>query len=344
MSTFPRSTIRPLDPALLGDGLTLGTIDAGAGSVRNSVAITGPPGTALTGSTVNFTVVAKTIGIDVQPGTNLNLGKVIMPATSLPQMVTITNTTANPITLGTIVGGADPTEFVIAAPAAAGVVFCGPTAAVPPLGTCSFDITFTPSSTKPVPTAARVATIALTATNTPVVVGASNPPPVTLNLSGTAQVKITTAAANPHGTITPDATVDPVTGGAPAASPVTFTVTPSNKKFKVKEVSDVAGANAAVPVAAPFTINTGAADHIVSATFMQSGDLDADGILNINDALKALKIVAGVQVADIDDPDNSAVKVAPLVNGVPSAINAKLTPDIGDVLVILRRVMNLDTW
>ena len=61
--------------------------------------------------------------------------------------------------------------------------------------------------------------------------------------------------------------------------------------------------------------------------------------------MKALRILAGIQQADVDDPDNSAVMVAPLdAAGKPAPIDAKANPDIGDVLVILRRVLNLDTW
>jgi len=169
-----------------------------------------------------------------------------------------------------------------------------------------------------------------------------------MTLKGTASVLITTAVATPHGTITPDATVSPVTGGAPAGSPVTFTVTPSNKKFKVKDVAE--GAVLLAPSLTDPTaftmINTGSVNHAVTATFMQSGDLNADGALDVTDALKALRIVAGVQAApDVDDPTNSAVKVAPLdATGQPAALDAKVNPDIGDVLVILRRVLKLDIW
>jgi hypothetical protein len=125
---------------------------------------------------------------------------------------------------------------------------------------------------------------------------------------------------------------------------VTFTVTPSNKKFKVKDVAEGAVLLTPSPtVPTAFTIaNTGVVNHTITANFMQSGDLDADGFLNVNDAMKALRIVAGVQQADVDDPDNTAVKVAPLdAAGLPAALNAKATPDIGDGLVILRRALNL---
>jgi hypothetical protein len=209
-------------------------------------------------------------------------------------------------------------------------------------GICGFDITFTPAVAAK---AARAASILLAPTAVLPALPADSPPPVTLTLSGTAVVTVTAAPATPHGTITQNATaiVTPA-GTAPAGSPVTFTVTPSNKKFKVKDVADGVALLALSPTnATTFTLaDTGLANHAVTATFMQSGDLDADGFVNVADAMKALRIVAGVQVADVDDPDNSAVKVAPLdAAGQPAALNAKATPDIGDVLVILRRALNL---
>ena len=53
------------------------------------------------------------------------------------------------------------------------------------------------------------------------------PPPVTVNLSGTAQVTVT-ALGKGHGSITPD------TLNADAGSTVTFTVAPTNLKFRGK--------------------------------------------------------------------------------------------------------------
>jgi hypothetical protein len=341
-------------PPSLGDFATLAPIiSAGTTPLPNGNIITiippAVPGAGVSTDITNFLVAGRTIGIDVQPGTTIDAGQVIMPATSAPKTITVTNTTANPITFPALatLTGADPLEFAVVAPAAPTAVNCltatVPPTTVPGTGTCSFDITFTPSTTNLVSPALRNATIALAPVNTPVVVGASIPPPVTVNLTGTAQVLITLAAATPNGTIIPDATVNLVTGGAPANSPVIFTVTPNNKKFKVKSVDD-GGALLGTPVVGtpPFTLNTGVANHTVTANFMQSGDLDADGFINVNDAMKALRIVAGVQVADIDDPTNTAVKVAPLdAAGLPAALDAKTTPDIGDVLVILRRALNL---
>ena len=173
-------------------------------------------------------------------------------------------------------------------------------------------------------------------------VGVSDPPPVTLNLAGTGLVDVTTAAVG-HGTITP------ATAAVGAGTAVTFTVTPGSKKFKVKDVADSATPAALLTPAAAdptsFTIaNAGAVNHAVTATFMPSGDLNADGKLDVADAQKALGIVAGILKADADDPDNTAVKVAPLVGGKPAPVATRVATNIGDVLVILRRVVGLETW
>jgi hypothetical protein len=132
---------------------------------------------------------------------------------------------------------------------------------------------------------------------------------------------------------------------------VDITAAPQSKKFKVKEVVvdnitllGTPGAAATLPNDPPFTLTTGAANHTVTANFMPSGDLDADGALAVGDAQKALRIVAGVQAADADDPDNTAVKVAPLVAGKPAPDPLRTAPNIGDVLLILRRVVGLDVW
>ena len=208
-------------------------------------------------------------------------------------------------------------------------------------GKCGFDVTFTPAA---VAKAARVGTLLLNPVNSPLVATATDPPPITMNFAGTALVNVTTAAVG-HGTITPP------TAAVGAGTAVTFTVTPGSKKFKVKDVVDSAAPAALVPASATdptsFTItgaNIGAVNHAVTATFMPSGDLNADGKLDVTDAQKALLIVAGLQKADADDPDNTAVKVEPLVGGKPAPDAARVATNIGDVLVILRRVVGLETW
>jgi hypothetical protein len=285
--------------------------------------------------TTLFTLAGKIIGLDVQPATIIDHGtnNIVIPVAA-PKTVTVTNTTGNSIIFPTLAAaGADSLDFIITPSATVGTApFCSG-ATVAAGAKCSFDVTFTPTASLPAH-AARVATIALTPTTAipPAPVGTSDPPPVTIKLSGTAQVTVN-ATAGLHGTITP------ITQNVGAGATVNLTVTPSNNKFKVKEVADGPSI-----VSAPYVINAGNVNHSVTASFMPSGDLNADGILDINDALKALKILAGVQQADVDDPDNTALKVAPLVGGVPVPDAGRTQPNIADVLAILRRVLNLDKW
>jgi hypothetical protein len=349
-STFLRDPLAPT--GFLGAATAVASFVGAAPGNANSITVT--DGLGNTGTTTSLTIlVGKTIGMSLTPGANIDLGgtNIVPPVGSVrvPQTVTVTNTTGNAITFGALAAaGADAADFIITSPPAAGGIGCaGATVAivdpaVPGSGACSFDITFAPAA---VAKAARAATIALAPTTVqpvpPVVPPVPAPPPITMSLKGTALVNVTTAAVG-HGTITP------ATAAVGAGTPVTFTVTPGSKKFKVKEVAD--GAAIILPSATDptsFTItgaNIGAVDHAVTATFMPSGDLDANGTLDVADAQKALKIVAGIQKADADDPDNTAVKVAPLVGGKPAPDAARVATNIGDVLVILRRVVGLETW
>lgn len=333
----------------------------GSPTGNNFVRVVGGGDTFLSST---FGLQGKVIGLDVAPKSSLDLGQKVVLTPSAAQTVTVTNTTGNPIIFAAdlnavnIKGGADAADFLIAASTTVGAPqFCaGATlAAAAPGNSCSFDVTFTPAAAAKT---ARVATLLLAplteqpapAVDPPL----ADPPPVTMSLSGSALVTITTAATSPHGTIVQDPTtiVTPA-GTAPAGVNVTFTVTPSNSKFKVKSVDHngtllgTVATPATLPNTPPFTINAGdgATPNTVSATFMPSGDLDASGTLDVSDALKALRILSGVQSApDPDDLDNSALKVAPLTAGVPVAINPTRDPNIGDVLVILRRVLGLDKW
>jgi hypothetical protein len=301
----------------------------GIGGV-NSVTITGPTLDTFVSSA--FGLQGKVIGMDVQPA-NINHGGVGMVTVhAAPELhtVTVTNTTGGPITFGAIApaqtAGTDFADFVVTPPAALGAVNCAG-ATVAAAGTCSFDITFTPVVA---PKAARAATLLLAPT---AVAPATDPPTVTLNLAGTALVDVVATKVG-NGAITSP-------GVAGAGTNVTFTVTPDNLKFKVKEVAD--GATILAPLATDptsFTINTGTVDHAVTAAFMPSGDLDANGKLETADALKALKIVAGIQAAVGDD--NAAADAAPLDASNKPASDGKV--GIGDVLVILRRVIGLETW
>jgi hypothetical protein len=79
-----------------------------------------------------------------------------------------------------------------------------------------------------------------------------------------------------------------------------------------------------------------------SATFTvdnSSGDIDGNGVVDISDALKALRFAAG-----LDSPtalDIAHADVAPLVNGIPHP-DGKI--DISDVVVILRKAVGLSSY
>lgn len=69
------------------------------------------------------------------------------------------------------------------------------------------------------------------------------------------------------------------------------------------------------------------------------GDLDQDGDLDTADALKALRIAAGIDIQT--ETEMTRGDVAPLVDGKPSP-DGKI--DIGDVVVILRSAAGLLSW
>ena len=70
-----------------------------------------------------------------------------------------------------------------------------------------------------------------------------------------------------------------------------------------------------------------------------SGDLDANGMVDTYDALKALRIAMGLQALSKTDLERG--DVAPYVDGVPMPDGA-IT--IGDVVVILRKSVGLVSW
>ena len=79
-----------------------------------------------------------------------------------------------------------------------------------------------------------------------------------------------------------------------------------------------------------------------SATFTvdnSSGDFNGDGVVDMVDALKALRITAGLDVPT--GQDSAHGDVAPLVNGRPQP-DGKV--DMGDVVVILRKAAGLPSW
>jgi hypothetical protein len=338
ISTFLHDPAAPA--GFLGAAAAAASVTGGA--LRNSFIVTDPLGNTGTISTYKI-IAGKKVGMELVPGNHIDHGGVnIVPLAgfvAVPQTVTVTNTlTANSITFPALVAaGVDAADFVITSPPAAGGAGCSG-ATVAPLGICAFDVTFTPTA---LPKAARAATITLAPTTVQVAgaVAVDDPPPIPVNLIGTATVTVN-VAAGPNGAATP------ATQTVGAGTAATFTAAPAGKQFKVKDVTE--GATLIAPAAADptsFTIaNVGAANHAITANFMPSGDLDANGTLDIADAQKALKIVAGIQAAA--GTDKPAMIVAPLdpATKIPAPAAGRAEPDIGDVLLILRRVVGLDTW
>ncbi len=72
---------------------------------------------------------------------------------------------------------------------------------------------------------------------------------------------------------------------------------------------------------------------------MADGDLDYDGNVTVTDALRALRIAAGLIQPTANDLTHG--DVAPLVNGTPLS-DGKI--DINDVILILRKSAGLPSF
>ncbi len=101
-----------------------------------------------------------------------------------------------------------------------------------------------------------------------------------------------------------------------------------------------------LPAEGAYTINVTATDEAGNTSsvtrniiYIKLGDLDADGDVDVADALKALRIAAGIDTASASE--QSRGDVAPIVNNTPTP-DGKI--DIGDVVVILRKAVGLGSW
>jgi len=338
MSTFLQDPAAA--PGFLGSAAHAPASFTGAPAGRaNLFSVTDPMGN--TGSTTSLlSLTGKKFGMDVAPlafDFGAALPVTTPAATSPPTTITVTNPdTTSTLTLGTVtLTGTNPADFTITADSCSRLILPAATAGAP--STCTITVDFAPKRLASAPeVASRTALV-----NIPGTVAGVAAPTRLVAISGTAQHTLA-ASAGANGTISPSGAALVVTPGATQD----FTITP-NAKFQVKEIlvngtpatfTKPANPAAAVTFTTPAATTSGTT---ISATFMQSGDLDGDGILDIKDALKALKILVGI-FPDITTDDLVAMKVTPLdAAGRPAGTGA---PDLNDVVLILKRVLGIVTW
>ena len=339
MSTFLQDPAAP--PGFLSDGLVPAVTFTGAPAGRlNSFSVTDPLGN--TGSTTQLRVLfGKKFGMEVKPlPHDFGAWPVTTPATTSPaKTITVSNIdTVNALTLGTLAlaPGPNNADFTIAPGTCTAGATLPPAAGGAPPGTCTFTVAFAPKPLATVPEVAlRTAMVTIPGTFAGVAA-----PTARAVLSGTALFTMG-ASAGANGSISPAGPAISVNAGATQ----NFTITP-NAKFQVKEITvngtpatftKAANPAAAVTFTTPAVTATGTT---VNATFMPSGDLNGDGTLDVSDALKALRILVGLQ-APVGD-DLAAMKVTPLdAAGRPNGAGA---PDLNDMVLILRRVLGIVTW
>jgi len=125
-----------------------------------------------------------------------------------------------------------------------------------------------------------------------------------------------------------------------------FTLTPSSNKFQVGKilVDDVPqpfAKPAVISGAVAFTLPAVKAPRTLSTTFVPSGDLDANGTVDVSDALKALRIFVNLQTPDATDLE--AMKIGRLdTSGVPTGGTG--APDLNDIILILKKAVGTVKW
>lgn len=289
-----------------------------------------PATSAILGETNLFTVAGKKIGIDVTPF------PAAAPVTTLvgtPVTIpfTITNITSSPVGLTTAglfsFTGTNAADFAVVP----GTDTCsGTTLQVPPAtpSSCTFQVAFNPAAST---TPARNATITITADDT------VNTPPVSVALSGTAQYALTveTATSVTSGGTRVAGTVIPAPGtvNVNAGASQQFTFTPEAGYFPRVLVD---GAFQSISNNT-LTLSSLGANHLVNVKFVRNGDVVEDGAINLTDVLRALRIAVGIFQPTPDE--QIAADVAPLV---ANAVKPDGKVNVSDVLVLLRRSVNLD--
>jgi hypothetical protein len=336
--------VQPAPPAgFIGDGVSATTV-TGSPTAFNRVELVAPGG-AIVGSSDQFIVAGKKIGMEVSPFPTAQMKAVV----GTPALTTVTVTNLSGAALDFTAATAiaiDPAspnaaDFSVAAPLAGTPTCLGASIpAVAPNNICAFSVDFHPAASAiPQRTATLKITPAIANTNAPV---------TSVALAGTAQFPVT-VTVGPNGAlqkVLPGGNVAAVSEPADAGSTLKFlplpnVVVPNVSKFMTLfEVNDVAVRPAADGT---FEVAVDDAPKAVEVTFVRPGDVSVDpasglgdGQVTIPDALEALRIVTGLNSAPTG-AQRTAADVGPLVSGKPTADGLV---DISDVLTILWRVVS----
>jgi predicted outer membrane repeat protein len=147
----------------------------------------------------------------------------------------------------------------------------------------------------------------------------------------------------PQGNITIKGTV------AESVTNVTVTITVDDQTFPATVTDGSFSYEVSLPTEKTYAIlatatdqagnQTSAPRNIIKSATSPSGDINGDGVVDIADALKALRIAVGLETPTESDYANG--DVAPLVNVIPAPDGVI---DIADATVILMRVVGLRSW
>ena len=81
-------------------------------------------------------------------------------------------------------------------------------------------------------------------------------------------------------------------------------------------------------------------DQTIEATFMPSGDINGDGVVDVADALQAMRML--LNIAPVTATDAVALDVAPL--GVDNKPLGDTRQDISDVVLVLKKAVGVINW
>lgn len=347
ISTFLIQNNPALPAGFIGDGVSATTV-TGSPTAFNRVELLAPGG-GIVGSSDQFIVAGKKIGMEVNPFPTAQTTAVV--GTPAPTTVTVTNLSGAPLDFSAAAAlqidpaSANAADFSITAPTAG--VSCinnATVGAVTPNNTCSFNVAFNPAASA---VASRTATVKITPA-----VANTNAPSTSVTFAGTAQfpLTVTVGANGALQKVVAPSNVAAVTGPVDAGSTVKFLPVPNTVVANVSKFLPVVTVNgSAVKPAADgtFDLATIAAPQTVSVSFVRPGDVFADqagandGQVTLSDALEALRIVTGLNSAP-SDTQRVAADVGPLVGGKPAPDGLV---DVSDVLVILwRAISQPPTW